>query len=278
MIRIPALLLLGLVAVPAWAREECLEFAAVARLLDGDVAADARVENLARAQECAAQGEALSAYVLGSLYRQPGRLPGVLDADPGRALQLLIQAAGGGERLAFAKVAETYLALGDNFEAMAWAQAYAHLEKAEDGQASGYAANLVQRIQAALGDAVGTAVDERAKAIIARDGVAYAQARAAASKAPDPDELVPDTRRRSREVESNPRIRVPDSGFVEFVLDVGPDGHVINVRVLDATPASNLSRDLRQVAFAMTFNARPGKKHRYALLPVVFDDQRLRLR
>jgi hypothetical protein len=271
--------LLGLFAGAAGAADDCLGEAAVATLLDPDAAVADRVALVATATECARGGDAWSAYVLGSAYRQPGaRWSGVLSPDPGRALPLLMQAARGGERLAFAKLAETYLAIGDHAEAMAWAQAHAHLERTDDGLASGYSANLVQRILAALGREMDAAMDARAQAIIAREGAAYLMARAPAMQGAREPGLVPVEERRAREVERNPRVRMPDSGFVEYFLDVDGDGRVVTVHVLDATPASNLSRDLRSIAYSMRFNGDRATPHRYAVLPVFFDDRRLQLR
>lgn len=77
--------------------------------------------------QAADAGNSFAMYDVGSLHRQSSRKGAAVFAyDPGKALKWLTRAFDGGRLTAAYKVALTYAAIGDDMEAMGWAQVYTH--------------------------------------------------------------------------------------------------------------------------------------------------------
>lgn len=88
---------------------------------------DATKAAAARLQAAADAGNSFAMYDVGSLHRQSSRKGAAVFAyDPGKALKWLTRAFDGGRLTAAYKVALTYAAIGDDMEAMGWAQVYTH--------------------------------------------------------------------------------------------------------------------------------------------------------
>ncbi|HQW82751.1 MAG TPA: hypothetical protein PLQ74_12910, partial [Pseudomonadota bacterium] len=78
-----------------------------------------------RLQASADAGGSHAMYDIGSLYRQSSRKGAAVFAyDPGKALKWLTRAFSAGRLTAAYKVALVYSQIGDDMEAMGWAQLY----------------------------------------------------------------------------------------------------------------------------------------------------------
>lgn len=224
-------------------------------------------------------------YLLGSLYRQDSANSGSpLAQDPDRARELLSRAALHGYILAMAKLSTIELQAGNRFEANVWAQLYNHYALDKDDANSFRQANFVAVIMQkaldgfpkgkydALNSAVGNMIAQYDVQIRRR----HDESRGAASVDPLEDPRLANgwftpPKSKGRRLES---------GMAEFVIELGTDGHVIQLWVLDAWPNPQMARFLRQKA--LSFRVRPDDtahaKSTIHRLPITFDDGRYSMR
>ena len=135
----------------------------------------------ARLQAAAEAGDSFAMYDVGSLHRQSGRKGAAVFAyDPGKALKWLTRAFDSGRLTAAYKIALTYAAIGDDMEAMGWAQVYSHfmrpIEQRQDRQSQLRLA-LLNDLYARVGHDREDAIEERLMTLLDKHGPSFEAAR-----------------------------------------------------------------------------------------------------
>ncbi|MFC4728168.1 hypothetical protein [Coralloluteibacterium thermophilus] len=242
----------------------------------------ARQRELARAEEAAVSGNARAQYALGTLYRLGMRHPArLVERDDEQAERYLSNAAVRGHTGAMAGMAELKLRRREYLDAMVWAQAYVRYEAYESelrGQERGTqaaAASMIQRAQAGAG----RDKDEVLAYVLAflqnHDG----RIRAAidAEHARVSDLQYTSSRTRPLFLTNTPlrasHRRMSQPGMAYYLVEVGRDGHIARLLVVDSLPDERYARQLEAVARGMRFNADPDAGEvRRAIMPLSFDD------
>lgn len=204
----------------------------------------------ARLQAAAEAGDSFAMYDIGSLHRQSGRKGAAVFAyDPGKALKWLTRAFDGGRLTAAYKIALTYAAIGDDMEAMGWAQVYSHfmrpIEQRQDRQ-SPLRLVLLNDLYARIGSDREDAIEARLMTLLDKHGPPFEAARERAPRR-HPDWIADED---ECEVTVPPggaqaAVRIPGNGLVEYLVAIDARGRPTKSAALDATPQPMLERDLR---------------------------------
>lgn len=204
----------------------------------------------ARLQAAAEAGDSFAMYDVGSLHRQSGRKGAAVFAyDPGKALKWLTRAFDGGRLTAAYKIALTYAAIGDDMEAMGWAQVYSHfmrpIEQRQDRQ-SPLRLALLNDLYARVGRDREDAIEARLMTLLDKHGPRFEAARDRAPRRhpdwiADADECAVTLPPEGARAE----VRIPGNGLVEYLVAIDARGRPTELAALDATPQPMLERDLR---------------------------------
>lgn len=243
-------------SAPSLASESAPSVAAVApkdlllviRADDDDATHGAAARLLAAAEA----GNSFAMYDIGSLHRQSRRKNAAAFAyDPGKALRWLTRAFDGGRLTAAYKISLTHAALGDDMEAMAWAQVYSHYMHAAEqkrGQPQQLRLALLNDLYSRVGRDREEAIRKRTIALLEQHGPRFEDR----SKHADP--LHPEWIRDAATCQVKelpkglrPAVRVPASGMVEYLVEIESDGSPGEFVSLDAAPHPMHARDLRQL-------------------------------
>jgi hypothetical protein len=261
------------------ARDE--QLADFVELLDDRVPAIERRPLALALSAAAVQQDRTACWLSGSLQRRGDELAGnPFPRDPEGAQSDLFCAASQGNSFAMAQLAELDLELGAYLEAMAWAQMYAKFELAvglatagtvEDG----YAAELIERIDAKL-DADGrTKAEARVAELqkrygndIAASAMAAAQGRMLAADGKADGELA-----YAVGTYRPYRVRHPGrrSGIAVFVIEVAPDGRLARHVLVDALPRRQTVTTAERVVEDLRFTPTGSDEPRYAIVPILVD-------
>lgn len=235
----------------------------------------------ARVQAAAESGNSYAMYDLGSLYRQSSRKgKPVFAYDPGKSLKWLVAAFDGGRTTAAYKIALVYAELGDDMEAMGWAQVYSHYlhpEEERTGKQQQLRLALLNDLYARIGTDHKDAIEARLMTLLDRHAAKF---EANVKR----NELLDD--RWTRDDDdcklTNPPdghragLRAPGYGLVEFLVAIDHDGSTGEFAALDAAPVAMHDQDLRQLVSRLRCD--PDRRARYAFqIFNVQDDPELRL-
>lgn len=224
-------------------------------------------------------------YLLGSLYRQdPAHSSSPLEQNLDRARELLARAALHGKIIAMAKLSTIELKAGNRFEANVWAQLYFHYEmnEAQSGLLlkEGLTAVILHRAldgfpeqeMDALNTAVGGMIDQY-------DGQISKGQEALMASAPV-NRFTDMKMGEGMRTTGYKNGRLIESGMSEYVVELGANGRVTQLWVLDAWPDYRLAKDMRKIALSLKVTADNDEKilGRVMILPINYDNLRYKLR
>lgn len=204
----------------------------------------------ARILAAAESGNSFAMYDIGSLHRQSRREQAAEFAyDPGKALQWLTRAFDDGRLTAAYKIALTYASLGDDMEAMGWAQMYSHYlrpSEQESGKPQQLRLALLNDLHARIGRDREDAIEARLMALLDKHGAKFEENRKQ-DEPRHPDWIVEANgcKRTRRPKGEAVQVRVEGHALVEFLVEIEPNGQVGDFAALDSAPSAMHERDLR---------------------------------
>ena len=221
----------------------------------------------ARIQAAADAGNSFAMYDVGSLHRQSSRKGAAVFAyDPGKALKWLTRAFDGGRLTAAYKVALTYAAIGDDMEAMGWAQVYTHFVRPTEkrsGRQIQFRLALLNDLYARIGRDREDAIESRLMTLLDKHGPSYeAGARRNEPRHPDWIDDEDDCKLTELPIRHNEPVRQPVDGLVEYLVEIDEQGRPGTFAALDSAPQAMIERDLRD--HVQRLDCKPQRRTRYA--------------
>ncbi|MBL0041853.1 MAG: hypothetical protein IPP28_12600 [Xanthomonadales bacterium] len=221
----------------------------------------------ARIQSAADAGNSFAMYDVGSLHRQSSRKGAAVFAyDPGKALKWLTRAFDGGRLTAAYKVALTYAAIGDDMEAMGWAQVYTHFVRPTEkrsGRQIQFRLALLNDLYARIGRDREDAIESRLMTLLDKHGPSYeAGVRRNEPRHPDWIDDEDDCKLTELPIRHNEPVRQPVDGLVEYLVEIDTQGRPGAFVALDSAPQAMIERDLRDLV--QRLDCKPQRRTRYA--------------
>lgn len=221
----------------------------------------------ARIQSAADAGNSFAMYDVGSLHRQSSRKGAAVFAyDPGKALKWLTRAFDGGRLTAAYKVALTYAAIGDDMEAMGWAQVYTHFVRPTEKRSSRqiqFRLALLNDLYARIGRDREDAIESRLMTLLDKHGPIYeAGVRRNEPRHPDWIDDEDDCKLTELPIRHNEPVRQPVDGLVEYLVEIDTQGRPGAFVALDSAPQAMIERDLRDLV--QRLDCKPQRRTRYA--------------
>lgn len=241
-------------SAPSLANESAPTAAAVAPkdLLLVIRAADDEATHAAAARILAAaeSGNSFAMYDIGSLHRQSRREHAAEFAyDPGKALQWLTRAFDDGRLTAAYKIALTYASLGDDMEAMGWAQLYSHYlrpSEQKSGKPQQLRLALLNDLYSRIGRDREDAIKARLMALLDKHGAKFEENRKQDEpRHPDWIAEANGCKRTRRPRGEAVQVRVEGHALIEYLVEIEPNGQVRDFAALDSAPSAMHERDLR---------------------------------
>lgn len=220
----------------------------------------------ARIQAAADAGNSYAMYDIGSLHRQSSRKGAAVFAyDPGKSLKWLTRAFAAGRLTAAYKVALVYAQIGDDMEAMGWAQLYSQYVRPSERSGSvgqqQLRLALIDDLYARVGRDREDAIDARRMTLMDRHGRDHLanQDRAEAQHADWAPRGTRCTATAAADSLAN-QLQLPGHSLIEFLIEVAPNGGVARYAVLDAAPFAVNERDLKALVEGLSCpDARAGQ-------------------
>ncbi len=220
----------------------------------------------ARIQAAADAGNSYAMYNIGSLHRQSSRKGAAVFAyDPGKSLKWLTRAFAAGRLTAAYKVALVYAQIGDDMEAMGWAQLYSQYVRPSERSGSvgqqQLRLALIEDLYARIGRDREDAIDARRMTLMDRHGRDHLANQDRAE--PQHADWAPRGTRCTASAEADRlanRLQLPGHSLIEFLIEVAPQGGVARYGVLDAAPFAVAERDLQALVDGLSCpDARAGQ-------------------
>jgi hypothetical protein len=210
---------------------------------DADTAAAAQ-----RIQAAAEAGNSYAMYNVGSLHRQSSRKGAAVFAyDPGKSLKWLTRAFAAGRLTAAYKAALVYAQIGDDMEAMGWAQLYSEFVRPSERTVGQQQLRLA--LQDELYGRVGRdrpdAIEARKMTLMDRHGRDH-KANQDRVDAQHPDWAPRGTRCTAPASADDlaKRLKLPGHSLIEYLIKVSANGRPESFAVLDAAPHAVAEADL----------------------------------
>jgi hypothetical protein len=228
---------------------------------------DATHDAAARIQAAADAGNSYAMYDIGSLHRQSSRKGAAVFAyDPGKALKWLTRAFDGGRLTAAYKIALTYAAIGDDMEAMGWAQMYGHFVRPSEqrsGRQIQFRLSLLNDLYARVGRDRESAIEARLMTLLDKHGQSYEDGlRRSEPRHPDWVDDEDGCKLTPLPIHYEKPMRQPDDGLVEYLVEIDTEGRPGAFAALDSTPQAMIERDLRDQV--QRLDCKPLRRTRYA--------------
>lgn len=220
----------------------------------------------ARIQAAADAGNSYAMYNIGSLHRQSSRKGAAVFAyDPGKSLKWLTRAFAAGRLTAAYKVALVYAQIGDDMEAMGWAQLYSQYVRPSERSGSvgqqQLRLALIDDLYARIGRDREDAIEARRMTLMDRHGRDHLanQDRAESQHGDWATRGARCTATAAANSLSN-QLQLPGHSLIEFLIEVAPNGGVARYAVLDAAPFAVAERDLKALVEGLSCpDARTGQ-------------------
>jgi hypothetical protein len=227
---------------------------------------DAATKDAAKRIEASAEaGNSYAMYNIGSLHRQSSRKGAAVFAyDPGKSLKWLTRAFSAGRLTAAYKVALIYSEIGDDMEAMGWAQLYSQYVRASErttGQQQLRLA-LIEELYRRIGRDRADAIEARKMTLMDRHGHDHETNQ----KNSEPQHA--DWAERGLRCEASAaatdlasKLQLPGHSLIEFLVKVDGRGKVDAFATFDAAPYAVSERDLRALMKDLSCPPAPGRAH-----------------
>jgi hypothetical protein len=247
-------------------------------ILDGTRPIEERRAALAQFDKEAIGGGRFQQYVVGSLYRVGDQIPDALvKQDNDKAARYLSTAAAHGQVWAMAKMAEIELANKRGFEAMIWAQMYAHytlepkLDKEKKDLSAGYFGDLLHRIYEHFDEKRLPEVTEKLKNFIAMHGDDIRQGMQSAADEYESGNIQEKPKKLHFVPSVTEQPQHHKDCYADYLIEFGSDGHAKQAWILDALPDVRVGKDLRTVAMRIRVNpSEDSEQSRFAVVPLDF--------
>lgn len=256
---------------------------ATLRLLEPEVDIGTRRTILAALETAVADDpDPVRLYALGSLYRRGDAAPEpAFGKDLDKAREYLSRAALAGHLQAMAKMSVLEIEAKNRFEANVWAQLYFHYLKDRSPNdreySDSFAASIIAAAKNGLPDSELPALNDSVGLMVRQYDAKIRAGRERLTMATLSSPLR-EARPRSRQLQSTQGR--PQSGVAEFYVAFNAKGEVDRVWLLDAWPDAKLARTLRPIAMGYEVSplAVAQSAGAIALMPIVYGDQRVRVR
>lgn len=224
--------------------------------------------------QAADAGNSYAMYNIGSLHRQSTRKGAAVFAyDPGKALKWLTRAFSAGRLTAAYKVALVYSQIGDDMEAMGWAQLYSQYVRPSERSGSvgqqQLRLALIEELFSRIGNNREDAIEARRLTLMDRHG------REHLSNQDRNESQHGDWAARGSRCTATAaadglanRLQLPGHSLIEYLIEVSPKGGVEQFAVLDAAPFAVTERDLQTLLAGLTCPDVRGGKYLFHFVQV----------